>query len=176
MPRLILLIGLPGSGKSTLAARLQQVCPDWALISTDAIRAELFGDEAIQGEWSLIEQTLRRQLQQAATAALAGRSSVAIYDATNVRRRNRRAAIAMVRASGFQRITGIWLDTSLPLCLQRNCQRDRQVPEAVIQRMHRQLQGAPPHPSDGLDDLIRVAATGSEIPLLPSSIPNSVLS
>lgn len=173
-PRLILLIGLPGSGKSTLAASLQQACPGRTLISTDAIRAQLFGDEAIQGEWRLIEHMLQRQLQQA--AALAGRSPTAIYDATNVRRRQRRAAIAMVRASGFQHITGIWLDTPLSVCLQRNCQRDRQVPEAVIQRMHRQLQGAPPNSRDGLDALIRVTAAGSEIPLLPSSIPNSVLS
>jgi predicted kinase len=178
-PCLILLIGLPGSGKSYLATQLadqiQQACRDrpivFPIISTDAIRAELFGNAAEQGSWSLIQPEVQRQLRQAVTAIRAGRSPTAIYDATNVRRCYRRAAIAAVRASGFQHIIGIWLDTPLPLCLQRNCQRDRQVPESVIRRMHRQLRGAPPHLNDGFDQLIKF---GSEIPLSWRSPPHPI--
>ena len=47
--QLILLIGLPGSGKSSLAEQLVAQSPGSAIISTDAIRAQLFGDEGIQG-------------------------------------------------------------------------------------------------------------------------------
>jgi predicted kinase len=176
-PCLILLIGLPGSGKSSLAARLQQACPDRPIISTDTIRAELFGNAAAQGSWSLIQPEVLRQLRQAATAIRTASPSAvccgAIYDATNVRRCYRRAAIATARAAGFQQIIGIWLDPPLPLCLQRNRQRDRQVPEAVIRKMHRQLRGAPPHLSDGFDQLVKA---GSEIPLFSHSTPNPILS
>jgi predicted kinase len=54
MTKLILLIGLPGSGKSTLAKQLLAECPQMALISTDAIRGQLFGSQAVQGPWLLI--------------------------------------------------------------------------------------------------------------------------
>ena len=169
----MLLIGLPGSGKSFLAAQIQQACPDRPIVSTDAIRAELFGNAAEQGSWSLIQQEVQQQLQQAAIAIRTGRSSAAIYDATNVRRGYRRAAIATARTAGFQQIIGIWLDTPLPLCLQRNQQRDRQVPEAVIRKMHRQLRGAPPHLNDGFDRLVK---SSSEIPLCLRFTPNPILS
>ncbi len=159
-PRLFFLIGLPGSGKSFLARKLVQVSPERSLISTDAIRAQLFGDEAIQGSWQLIQQEIQIQLRQALRQIQESdcTEATAIYDATNTRRKNRREAIAQIRAIGFRQITGIWLDTPLPICLERNGQRDRQVPEAVILRMDRQLRGAPPSLSDGLDSLQRNVA------------------
>lgn len=155
VPHLFFLIGLPGSGKSFLAKKLLYDHPERSLISTDAIRAQLFGDEAIQGSWPLIQQEIQVQLRQAIGQIRedAAGHPTAIYDATNARRKNRREAIAQIRAIGFRQITGIWLDTPLPICLERNRQRDRQVPESVILRMDRQLRGAPPSLSDGLDRL-----------------------
>ena len=52
------LIGLPGSGKSTFARQWVEYDPNCIIISTDTIRAELFGDETIQGDWNLIEQVV----------------------------------------------------------------------------------------------------------------------
>jgi predicted kinase len=157
MPRLIFLIGLPGSGKSFLAAHLAHQHPGQVLISTDAIRAQLFGDESVQGTWRLIQLEIQRQMQQAVQQMLEA-SPAAIYDATNTRRKNRRAAIVLARSAGFRHITGVWLDPSLEICLERNRTRDRQVPEHVIYRMYRQLRGAPPSLSDGLDCLQRYTA------------------
>ena len=150
MARLILLIGLPGSGKSTLAQRLLAESPCQQLISTDTIRRQLFGDEAIQGPWLLVWREVQRQFQQAVTSTQA-----AIYDATNAQRRHRREVIALARATGFTHITGLWLDTPIWLSLARNKKRSRQVPEDVIFRMHRQLRDAPPTLQEGLDRLIR---------------------
>jgi len=154
-PLLILLIGLPGSGKSTLAQQLLLEDPRRQLISTDAIRRQLFGDEATQGSWFLIWQELHRQLQQAVEQISRSSVGVAIYDATNAQRRQRREVIALVRTTGFTQITGLWLDTPVWLCLARNRKRDRQVPEEVIFRMHRQLRDTPPTLKEGLDCLIR---------------------
>ena len=50
-----ILIGCPSSGKSSLAGQIQEENPHYQNISTDQIRAELFGDETIQGNWSQIE-------------------------------------------------------------------------------------------------------------------------
>ncbi|WP_340641206.1 AAA family ATPase [Nostoc cycadae] len=151
LTQLILLIGLPGSGKSTVAKQLIAECPQMQLISTDAIRGQLFGDEIIQGPWFLVWQEVERQLQQTVAA-----NQSAIFDATNAQRSHRRELIAFTRNLGFSPIVGIWMTTPVWLCLARNKRRDRQVPEEVILRMHRQLRDAPPSLEEGLDDLIKI--------------------
>jgi predicted kinase len=149
MTKLILLIGLPGSGKSTLAKQLITECPQMQMISTDAIRGQLFGSEAIQGSWLLIWQEIETQLQQSILAEKA-----VVFDATNAQRQHRRELITLARSLGFTHITGIWIRTPVWLCLARNKKRQRQVPEEVILRMHRQLRDAPPTVGEGLDDIV----------------------
>lgn len=158
MVRLFFLMGLPGSGKSTLANALLNECPDRALISTDRIRLDLYGDEAIQGDWLQIWQEVERRFCEAAGQIQRGEKSAAIYDATNAVRQQRRNAIALARKSGFTPVTGIWLNTPLWLCLQQNQQRDRQVPPDIIQRMSRRLRGAPPSRLEGFDSLLKVGS------------------
>ncbi|MEH2248532.1 AAA family ATPase [Nostoc sp.] len=149
---LLLLIGLPGSGKSTLAKQLLTECPQMPLISTDAIRGQLFGLQAVQGPWLLIWREIEQQFQQAIST-----DNTAIFDATNAQRRHRREVIALARNLGFTKITGVWVDTPIWLCLARNKKRSRQVPEEIILRMHRQLRNAPPSLEEGLDSLIRLS-------------------
>ena len=145
------MIGLPGSGKSLLAQKLLRQHPDYSLISTDAIRAQLFGDAAIQGPWLAIEEQIRLQFQQAVAS-----SAGAIYDATNAQRHHRRELIQLARDSGFYPIWGMWIQTPLEQCLQRNSDRSRQVPAEIIRKMHRQLEDAPPRLSDGFDRLLAI--------------------
>jgi predicted kinase len=149
MTRLFFLIGLPGSGKSYLAQHLIAQHPECQIICTDTIRAKLFRDEAAQGSWLQVWAEVEGQFQQAIAL-----NSTAIYDATNAKSRHRRTAIARARELGFSEVTGLWLDISLDTCMERNRQRQRQVPEEVILQMHHQLQGAPPNLEDGLDSLI----------------------
>lgn len=158
----MVLIGLPGSGKSTLALRLQQEQPGCRLISTDQIRAERFGEAAIQGNWSEIWREIQQQFQQAAGAIQVGQASLAIYDATNTRRRYRRQIIALARATGFTQVWAVWLNLPLEACLHRNQQRSRQVPEPVIQRMARQLWSSPPRLREGIDRLLCYGSTAPD--------------
>lgn len=164
IPRLILLIGLPGSGKSTLARHLVVQHPSRRLISTDSIRSALFGDEAHQGSWSLIWDELGQQFRDAATQIRQGTAHDAIYDATNAVRRQRRQVMALARSCGFQKLVGLWLDVPLEVCLERNQTRDRQVPEAVIQRMHQCLRGAPPSLNEGFKGLNHYGYLGTSPP------------
>lgn len=151
---LVMLIGLPGSGKSFVAQQLQCHYPGSPLIATDQIRAQLFGDEAIQGTWLRVWREVESQFRSAVTQIQQQHSPLAIYDATNVVRRQRKDAIQLARITGFNHLTGYWLDPPLETCLQRNRQRHRRVPEAIIWKMHRQLTDAPPSLTDGLDRLI----------------------
>jgi predicted kinase len=154
--QLLLLVGIPGSGKSYLAAQLVAAAPSRPLISTDAIRAELFGAEIVQGDWLKVQAVVEQQFRQAVAMIQAGEATEAIYDATNASLDQRRNAIRLARNAGFTEITGLWLDTPLPLCLERNRQRQRQVPEDVILRMHHQLQAVPPAETDGFDRLLHL--------------------
>ena len=155
VPRLIILIGLPGSGKTTLAQHLLTASPERRLISTDAIRAQLFGDEAVQGPWLQVWREVQHQLQKAVDPISLDRSQDAIYDATNTARKQRRRVLTLARTLGFKEMIGFWLDLPLAVCLVRNRQRDRVVPEPVMLRMHRQLIGAPPALEEGFSSLIR---------------------
>lgn len=171
MPQLILLIGLPGSGKSTLARKIAARSPKGCeIISTDAIRAQLFGDASIQGSWLLVWREIERQFRHAVEQIYRGKRSKAIYDATNAVRRHRKDAIALARETGFTRIIGVWVNTPLLACLERNRRRERQVPEEIILHMYRCLQAAPPSLEDGLDRLIQwIPIAGTEIALAAES-------
>ncbi|HLO85350.1 MAG TPA: AAA family ATPase [Nostocaceae cyanobacterium] len=160
MTTLILLVGLPGSGKSTLAKQLLTQCPQMRLISTDAIRGQLFGSPRIQGDWSLIWQEIKQQFQQAVVA-----NQGVIFDATNTHQLYRRELIASARNFGFTNMIGVWVKTPVWLCLTRNKGRSRQVPEHIIFQMHQQIQDNPPSLEDGLDQLIELPGKCSGISL-----------
>ena len=154
VPHLLLLIGLPGSGKSFYVQELLRDCLLRRVISTDEIRSRLFGNAATQGAWLRVRREVGLELRQAVIQIGTGEISEAIYDATNVVRRQRREAIALARQCGFTQITGVWLNTPVELCLERNQIRDRTVPPAVILKMNRSLLAAPPALPEGFNQLI----------------------
>jgi predicted kinase len=156
MPTLLCLVGLPASGKSTAVAPIQTLYPNLMVVSPDRIRADLYGDAAIQGDWAAIESVVERGLRQASAAIALGQSPVAIYDATNANPTHRIEAIALARDCGFTTVIGLWFDVPIVLCLSRNQDRDRRVPEAVIERMDVMLRSHPPQLADGFDRVIRI--------------------
>jgi predicted kinase len=147
MAEAIILIGIPGSGKTTLARQLLR-SPAYHYVSPDRIRQDLYGAMEEQGRWIQIWNHVEAQFLQAA-----GRQSI-IYDATNYRARYRRQVIELCRRHQCHPITGLWLNLPLWLCLNRNQQRDRHVPEEVIIEMHRCLVLNPPSLSEGFDRLM----------------------
>jgi predicted kinase len=138
-----LLIGQPASGKTTLARALAPLLtgpgePPVLVLSTDAIRAEVFGDAAVQGPWVDIQQRLHQRLGEAVAAGVP-----VIVDATHARRAWRLAIIqALVLPAPVEWI-GWWLYTDLPTSLAWNARRRRPVPVPVIQEMAAAL--ADPH-------------------------------
>ncbi len=138
-----LLIGPPASGKTTLARTLAPLLtapgePPALVLSTDVIRAEVFGDAAVQGPWIDIQQRLQQRLIEAVSAGIP-----VIIDATHARRPWRLALTQALLLPAPVEWIGWWLYTPLPTCLEWNRSRARQVPEAVIQEMAAAL--ADPH-------------------------------
>ncbi|MFB2771567.1 AAA family ATPase [Pelatocladus sp. BLCC-F211] len=143
------LIGTPGSGKSTLAKLLSSL-GNWEIISTDAIREELYGDATIQGEWHTIEVTVFNRI---CTAFSLGKS--VIYDATNFKRCFRIDFLLKINTLLAQselpqpHWLAWYLKTPLETCIQWNQQRQRQVPSNIIESMYKLLQDFPPIPGEG---------------------------
>lgn len=137
-----LLIGPPASGKSTLAGVLAELTGA-TVLNSDALRAELFGDASTQGPWDAIEQLLHQRLREAVAAG-----TPVILDATHCQRPWRLAITQALELPAPVQWIGWWLTTPLEQCLQWNQQRDRQVDEGVIRRMHGYLPTAIYQPAD----------------------------
>jgi energy-coupling factor transporter ATP-binding protein EcfA2 len=83
-----LLIGPPGSGKTTFAARLAPLlCGEKGepglILSTDAIREELFGSAAFQGPWDEIRSVLLNTTGTCAIGCSAGGTASASNPRSN---------------------------------------------------------------------------------------------
>ncbi|EAW35186.1 AAA family ATPase [Lyngbya sp. PCC 8106] len=139
------LIGLPAAGKSTFAGKLSALT-GCKIISTDAIRLLLYGDETVQGNWDEIEAEVFRQIQE----SLAIRKPI-IYDATNARRAWRMGFLMKLSQQLTMEVQWIawYLQTPLDVCLQQNQQRLRTVPEQIITQFYQALQSFPPVTAEG---------------------------
>jgi predicted kinase len=131
-----LLIGPPGSGKTTLAHQLAPLLQvengePGVVLSTDAIREELFGDAAVQGPWEEIRALLLQRLHAAVVAG-----TPVVIDATHARRPWRLLYTQQLQLPRPVEWIGWWLSTPLEQCKTWALRRDRPVPEAVIEEFH----------------------------------------
>jgi predicted kinase len=125
-PCLVVLVGAAGSGKSTLAARL--FATD-AVLSADAHRALVSGDETNQGATRTAFSILHRRL----SGRLADRRTT-VVDATNVTSYARRTLVRRAAAHGIAAVA-IVLDLDPTTVLARNATRHgRIVPIAAVER------------------------------------------
>lgn len=134
---IVLAIGLPGSGKSAYFAR-----QGMAALSSDRLRQWLLGDETNQSFPEYIFSALRYLLR---LRLLIGQP-ITYIDATNLTRRERAGYFALARRFGCA-VEALYFDVPLEVCLARNRQRPRQVPEEKIREMAQRLE--PPQPDEG---------------------------
>jgi predicted kinase len=154
---ILVCIGVPGVGKSTIAAKLAAIF-GICLLSTDAIRQELFGDEPYNSNrnsavWNCFFTRL-------ATVIAEGRP--AILDITNAYPNDRRKLLAQVPRTVT--VTGMWVQAPLQVILQRNADRADKcpVPEDVIRMAFMALETCPPRTHE-FDSLLTVNSVTGEI-------------
>lgn len=135
MKKLVLLAGIPGSGKTTLSQRL--VDKGFVCLNADLIRHELWGDAGDQREQEKVFEVFFQRLEQGLA-----RCWDIVIDNTNINGKHREPIIERARQAGYTDIQ-IWVvDTPLEVCLERNRQRERNVPDDVVENMYRSLTGA----------------------------------
>lgn len=149
------LIGIPGSGKSTFAAELAKL-GNYRIVSTDTIRQQLYGDANIQGEWNQVEEKAISEIVNALT-----QGDSIIYDATNAKRGWRMELLSKLKSSlaVFPLWMAWYLQTPVAICKLWNQQRLRQVPDFVIENMHKSLQNFPPIAAEGFATVKKIDVT-----------------
>ena len=143
-PVLILLCGIPGSGKTTWAKNYISKNPDFVHLSSDAIRAELYGDENIQGN----PVEVFTLMQKKAVESLNAGHNV-VYDATSMTRKDRAGIISMCPKFTHIQCNIIW--APIETCIERDATRERTVGKEVIDRMLKRFQMS--YYDEGIDEI-----------------------
>lgn len=144
IPKLIMLCGIPGAGKSTYAKDYVAHNDNVVHLTSDGIRAELYGDESTQGNpaevFGLMQKRAVEHLNNGQTV---------IYDATNITRKDRQGVISVCPKFAKIECHIIW--APIDVCLERDAARDRTVGKAVIDRMLKRFQA--PFYDEGMDEI-----------------------
>ena len=143
--KLTMLIGVSGSGKSTFAKRLKDAGEIDLIISSDALRAELFGDENDQNHNNELFNELHNRIRKALKEG-----KRVCYDATNLSSKRRIGFLKSVSDLDIVKEC-IVLIASFDSCAFAQLSRERQVPVDVIKKQIKQFQC--PYWYEGWDDI-----------------------
>jgi protein phosphatase len=126
-PSLVVLVGAAGSGKTTLATRL--FAPD-EILSSDALRAAISGDEADQRGSAVAFRILHRTLERRLSSA-----ELTVVDATNTKPEYRRPLSARARAAATPTVA-IVLDLPPTTVQAQNASRTTRVVDSAVVGRH----------------------------------------
>lgn len=144
MPKFIMLIGLPAAGKDVWAC--EHANENTVVCSSDDIRAELYGDAAIQENHNKVFGIMLSRSRE----ALRGGKDV-IYNATNIKHKHRAAILREVKKIDGVVCEAVVIVSPIEVLKERNAARERVVPEYVIDRMARSFQM--PVEEEGFDSI-----------------------
>lgn len=143
-PIVYVLVGCPACGKSTFAKSVN----DAIIISSDAIREELYGSEAIQGNG---KEVFSLYYDRATNATKKGYN--VILDATNVTRKARKNIFSNYKKSNVAcKFVAVCFEKEFDVLVKQNTERERKVPKEVIERMYNSY--VRPIEQEGFDEII----------------------
>lgn len=145
---LVVTVGLPGSGKTSWVDDFIRENQDKTVdvISSDKIREEVFNDIEDQNHNSEVFDLMKRRTKESLS-----QGHVAIYEATNISSKRRRALLKELNKY-YDKAICLFKYKRLIACQIDNEKRDKKVPSDVIDRMYRNFEI--PHKSEGFDEII----------------------
>ena len=148
MPIFHMLVGLPGSGK-TYYANKHLKRENTIILSSDEIRKVLLGSEEAQWGNSIVFDTMNH----AAIENLRQGRNV-IYDATNINSKRRMVLLEQIKKEVKEDVFFKVTILAIPyeICVERQQNRERKVPEEVINRMIKNFEV--PYYEEGWDEIL----------------------
>ena len=149
---LVMMVGIAGVGKTTLAKKR---FGEEAVISSDAIRKELYGDEAVQGDprevFDIFNERIEKRLKN---------NQLTVADATNLDDMGRRK-LYRIASENHRPVYALVFNVPLEVAKRQNELRERKVPEDVLVRQFDQLSNVYHKLQDELpeDHIIDIAVT-----------------
>lgn len=153
-PYALLGVGIPGSGKTSVLKQMAETL-QIPRINADEIRAELLGDEADQAKNHEVWEAVYKRAEESLDAGIP-----VIIDATHIdpyhptdkqREVLRPALVKKYQGFGAKAVIAAVFATPLEVAKHNNQQRDRIVPDYVLERMHNNLQKRPVALNEGFD-------------------------
>ena len=145
-----MLIGAAASGKTTAAPKIAAE-NNAVILSTDKMRAELYGAEHIQGYWPDIEALLYKRIKNAIK-----QNKNIILDSTHFKKEYRAKIIKnFAKCSEF---SAYYFNYPFTLIYSRNKHRARRVPFDVLAAMYEHLKNAPPTLAEGFKSIKKMYA------------------
>lgn len=130
------LVGIPGSGKSHFASELAKK-EKAIIVSSDAIRKELFGDSEKQKKTNMVYRTLYERVNK---MVLEGNN--VIIDATNIERERRMFSLHKLDRLKLPNLEKIcyYFDTPYEKAVERNALRSRVVESRILEKMRNNME------------------------------------
>ena len=150
MNKIIMLIGAAASGKSTAAPKIAAE-NNAVILSTDKMRAELYGAEHIQGNWQDIEALLYKRIKNAIK-----QNKNIILDSTHFKKEYRAKIIK--NFAKYSEFSAYYFNYPFALIYSRNKRRARRVPFDVLAAIYDHLKNAPPLLSEGFKSIKKMYA------------------
>ena len=141
MNKITMLIGAAASGKSTAAPKIAAK-NNAVIISTDRIRAALYGAEHIQGYWPDVEAVLYDRIKNAIK-----QNKNIILDSTHFKKEYRAKIIK--NFAKYSEFSAYYFNYPFSVIYKRNKQRARRVPFEILAAMYKELKKAPPTLGEG---------------------------
>lgn len=132
MPKLIMLVGLPGSGKSVLAKQISKT-ENADIFSSDQIREELCNNVNEQKLNNEVFQILHKRIKENLS-----KGNNSIYDATNISYKRRKDFLSQLNKINCYKKC-IVVATPFEICQMQNNNRERIVPDYVINNMYKKF-------------------------------------
>ena len=156
IPTVYVAIGVPGCGKFTWwnngVQNLEIPSERSIRINMDSIREDLTGDAGDQSKNGVVAKIANQNL----LSALANKIPLIYWDNTSASPKYRKAVIRPAKEAGYN-VVGVYFDLPLEVVKGRNANRDRVVPEHVLDRIFNSIAQNPPTLDEGFDNIYTIS-------------------